>query len=51
MEQEYQAMAALIPEASVQMFDHGGHPAIASNAEQAAQAIRRWLLEGQDTII
>lgn len=46
MEQEYQAMAALIPEASVQMFDHGGHPAIASNAEQAAQAIRRWLLEG-----
>lgn len=43
LEQEYRAMAALIPGAEVQMFAQGGHPAILSNAEQAAKAIRRFV--------
>ncbi len=44
LEQEYRAMAALIPSAAIQMFEHGGHPAIASNAEQAAKCICNFIL-------
>ena len=39
LEREYREMAAVIPRAEVCMFAHGGHPAIASNAEEAARAI------------
>lgn len=47
LEQEYREMAALIPEAAIQIFEHGGHPAIATNAERAAEiisefAVCRW---------
>ena len=43
MEQEYREMADLIPNATVQMFEHGGHPAIASNAEQVAKSIYNFI--------
>ena len=39
LEREYREMAAVIPRAEVCMFAHGGHPAIASNAEEAARVI------------
>lgn len=47
LEQEYKEMAASIPEASVYMFPHGGHPAIASNAEEAAGVIETFLKGGK----
>ena len=43
LEQEYREMADLIPNATVQMFEHGGHPAIASNAEQVAKSIYNFI--------
>ncbi len=39
LEQEYRKMAAFIPDASIRIFEHGGHPAIATNAEEAAEII------------
>ena len=44
LEQEYKEMAAIIPSATIQIFEHGGHPAIASNAEQAAKRIYNFIL-------
>ena len=43
LEEEYKEMAELIPDASVRMVEHGGHPAIATNAEQAADVIFEFL--------
>lgn len=40
MEEEYEEMAALIENAQVHIFPNGGHPAIASNAEEAARLIK-----------
>ena len=40
---EYAAMAAEIPHASVALFPSGGHPAILSRAEDAAQAVLAFL--------
>ena len=42
--QEYKEMAALIPRAVIRLFDQGGHPAILTNGEQAAEIIRSFLL-------
>ena len=39
LEQEYKEMAALIPRAAIWMFEDGGHPGIATNAEKAAEVI------------
>ena len=39
MEQEYREMAELIPKVVIRMFEYGGHPAIATNAEKAAEII------------
>ena len=39
LEQEYKEMADMIPHAEIQMFEHGGHPPIATNAEKAAEII------------
>ena len=39
LKQEYEAMAALIPNAVIHFFEDGGHPAIVSNAEAAAEMI------------
>ena len=39
LEQEYIEMAQLIPDAEISMFEHGGHPAVASNAEKVAEII------------
>ena len=39
LDQEYKEMAALIPRAAIWMFEDGGHPGIATNAESAAEAI------------
>ncbi len=44
LEQEYKAMADLIPNAVIQIFEHGGHPAIVTNAEKAAEVIRNFIL-------
>ena len=43
--QEYAAMAALIPEASIHLFDHGGHPAILSNAEAFARRAAAFIMQ------
>ena len=42
--QEYEEMAASMPRASVHIFEQGGHPAILTNAEQAAEVIREFIL-------
>lgn len=42
--EEYRQIQALIPGASLCQFETGGHPAIATNAEAAAEAIRAFLL-------
>lgn len=39
LEQEYKQMAALIPNAAIHFFEHGRHPAIITNAEEAAKII------------
>lgn len=39
LEDEYIEMASLLPNAFVHLFQSGGHPAIASNAEKAADII------------
>ena len=44
LEQEYKEIAAIIPSATIQIFEHGGHPAIISNAEQAAKSICDFIL-------
>lgn len=44
LEHEYKEMAVLIPSATVQMFECGGHPAIATNAEKAAEIICNFIL-------
>nr|WP_301906487.1 alpha/beta hydrolase [uncultured Anaerostipes sp.] len=45
LEEEYEQMAEQIKQARIILFDKGGHPAIASNAVQAAEQIRRFFLE------
>lgn len=47
LEQEYKEMAALIPNAGIYMFEQGGHPAIMTNAEKAAEIIRNFILREQ----
>ena len=42
LEQEYREMAALLPNAAIWMFEEGGHPAIMTNAERAAEVICRF---------
>lgn len=44
LEQEYREMADLIPDAAIRIFEHGGHPAIAMNAERAAEIISEFIL-------
>lgn len=44
LEQEYKEMMNLIPNAVIKIFEHGGHPAIATNAEQAAEIIYNFIL-------
>lgn len=44
LQQEYEDMAALLPNAEIYMFAHGGHPAILTNAEAAASRIISFLL-------
>lgn len=44
LEHEYREMAALIPNAKIQMFENGGHPAIATNAEKVAKIISDFIL-------
>lgn len=45
LEREYREMAEMIPRraAAVHLFEQGGHPAIMSNAEEAAELIRGFL--------
>lgn len=45
LEQGYKEMADLIPNTVIQMFEHGGHPAIATNAEKAAEVICNFILK------
>lgn len=45
LEQEYREMAASIPDAAIEMFEHGGHPAIATNAERAAERICEFIAD------
>ncbi|HIW58052.1 MAG TPA: alpha/beta hydrolase [Firmicutes bacterium] len=45
LEQEYREMARLIPNAAVHIFERGGHPAILSNAEEAAEAITEFIAD------
>lgn len=40
LEEEYREMASMLPKSSVHLFPGGGHPAIASNAEEAAVLIK-----------
>ena len=44
--EEYAAMAAELPCASVRLFPAGGHPAILTRAEEAAEEVRRFLTGG-----
>ena len=44
LEKEYKEMADLIPNAKINMFEHGGHPAMATNAEKAAEIISEFIL-------
>ena len=43
LEQEYREMARLIQNAAVHIFERGGHPAILSNAEEAAEIIVKFI--------
>lgn len=43
LEEEYSEMASLIPECCVHLFPGGGHPAIMSNAEEAAKLIKDFI--------
>lgn len=43
LEEEYRAMAARMPGASVHMMERGGHPAILTNAAEAAEAALEFL--------
>lgn len=43
LENEYKQMAAIIPNAKVYIFNHGGHPTILTNAEEFSQLIQRFL--------
>ena len=45
LEEEYTAMAAQIPCASVCLFPSGGHPAVLTRAEDAARAVLAFLTE------
>ena len=48
LEEEYQQMAAHILRATIQMFEHGGHPAILTNAEQAAEVICTFMMQSNN---
>lgn len=45
LEQEYKEMADLIPNAKMKIFEHGGHPTIATNAEAFFELARQFLKE------
>ena len=45
IEEEYREMASLCPQASVFLFPSGGHPALFSNAEEAAAQIKKFINE------
>lgn len=45
LKEEYQAMNRLIPDSRIHLFPTGGHPAIGSNAEEAARVIAEFLTE------
>ena len=45
LEQEYKEMATLIPNTTIKMFEHGGHPAIATNAENVAKIIYNFIMQ------
>lgn len=44
--EEYEEMAKRIPDAVIHMFERGGHPAIGTNGERAAQVIRDFIGKG-----
>lgn len=43
LEEEYKAMAALLPDPTIHLFEQGEHPAIATNAEAAAKVITQFI--------
>lgn len=45
LEEEYKKMAELAEKSSIHIFPAGGHPAIASNAEEAAKLVKLFLGE------
>lgn len=45
LEQEYKEMIDLIPNAKMKIFDHGGHPTIATNVEAFFELARQFLKE------
>ncbi|MGF0008430.1 alpha/beta fold hydrolase [Eubacteriales bacterium SGI.150] len=45
--QEYQSLQTLIKNASIHMFEHGNHPAIFSNAEEAANIIVNFVIQSK----
>lgn len=48
LEEEYQEMSAHCQVSSVHIFPRGGHPAIASNAEEAARVIKEFMEEHEN---
>lgn len=51
LEEEYREMASLLPAAAVHIFPTGGHPAVASNAEEAAKLIKDFVGRHSDEMI
>lgn len=45
LENEYQEMASILPNAFIHLFPSGGHPAIASNAKKTAKLIKNFINE------
>lgn len=45
LEEEYEQMSMVIPNAKVYIFNQGGHPAILTNAEELSQLIKKFLSE------
>lgn len=43
LEEEYRTMASILPLSSVYLFPSGGHPAIMTNAEEAAKLIKSFI--------
>lgn len=45
IQDEYQAIVAEVPQARYQLFEKPGHPAIGTNAEEVAEAIKQFIEE------